>query len=202
MTGKIRIIGGQWRGRKLVVPDRPGLRPTGDRARETLFNWIGPAIVGARVLDLFAGTGALGLEAASRGAARVVLVERDGVAIRALREGPALWPGGSVLQLVQADALSWLTRTGESFDLILMDPPFAADLHQGAMTAVLARPALLSERALIYVESSPEGFRAEDWADRLELRRQKRQGDVVLSLLQARASADPAAIIASSCPTE
>ncbi|MFW6340561.1 MAG: 16S rRNA (guanine(966)-N(2))-methyltransferase RsmD, partial [Wenzhouxiangella sp.] len=124
MTGKIRIIAGQWRGRKINVADRPGLRPTGDRARETLFNWIGPRIVGSRVLDLFAGSGALGLEATSRGASRVVLVERDAAAARALREGPLTWPGAEVVTLVEDDALAWLKGQHGVFDLVLIDPPF------------------------------------------------------------------------------
>ncbi len=189
MTGKLRIIAGQWRGRKFPVPDRPGLRPTGDRARETLFNWIGPRIVGARVLDLFAGTGALGLEAASRGASRVVMVERDPIAVEALRSGPMQWPGAEVIEIVQADALAWLGHAPGPFDLVLLDPPFDSDLLQPSLAALLASPGLLAERACIYAESAPVQL-PPTWPEALEPIRQKRQGQVVLSLLRLRTGQD------------
>jgi len=185
MTGKLRIISGQWRGRRLAVPDRPGLRPTGDRARETLFNWLGPRIVGARVLDLFAGTGALGLEAASRGASRVVLVERDRAAVDSLRSGPLSWPGAEPVELVHADALGWLRRATGPFDLVLIDPPFDCALLDQALNGLCDRPELLSGQASVYVESAPDQL-PEDWPAELELVRQKRQGQVVLSLLRRR----------------
>lgn len=183
--GTLRIIAGQWRGRRLPVADRPGLRPTGDRARETLFNWIGPRIIGQRVLDLFAGSGALGLEAASRGAARVVLVERDREAIERLQAGPLGWPGADCVTLVVGDAMAWLDRAAESFDLVLIDPPFDSGLHEPALCAVLDRPGLLSQSAQIYLECAP-GQVPESWPERLELVRQKRQGQVVLNLLRHR----------------
>src|SRR6056297_986999 len=107
MTGKLRIISGSWRGRRLPVPDLPGLRPSGDRTREVLFNWLQDRVRAARCLDLFAGTGALGLEAASRGAGSVVLVEQDRGLCRQLTEFAGQWPGGDVLTIVQADALRW-----------------------------------------------------------------------------------------------
>ncbi len=183
MTGKIRIIAGRWRGRKISVADRPGLRPTGDRARETLFNWIGPRIVGARVLDLFAGSGALGLEAASRGASRVVLVERDAVAARALREGPLTWPGSEAVSLVEADALAWLQAQREAFGLVLIDPPFGSTLLGSALAVLAERPDCLSANALVYVESAPDQLPAR-WPDGLDVLRQKRLGEVVLTLLE------------------
>lgn len=182
MTGRIRIIAGQWRGRKISVPDRPGLRPTGDRARETLFNWIGPRIVGARVLDLFAGSGCLGLEAASRGASRVVLVERDPVAVRALREGPLKWPGAEVVSLLQTDALAWLEGQSDLFDLVLIDPPFDSDLHQRSLSVLERRAGCLSTSALVYVECAAEALPAQ-WPASLEVFRQKKLGQVVLNLL-------------------
>ncbi len=189
MTGKLRIIAGQWRGRKLSVPDRPGLRPTGDRARETLFNWIGPRIIGARVLDLFAGSGVLGLEAASRGANRVVMVERDRLALEALRSGPLRWPGAEVIEIAQADALSWLKQASGPFDLVLLDPPFDSGLLEPALEAVLNGPGLLAERALVYVESAPAQLPS-TWPEHVEVVRQKRQGQVVLTLLESRKAPD------------
>lgn len=183
MTGKIRIIAGQWRGRKLTVPDRPGLRPTGDRARETLFNWIGQRIVGARVLDLFAGSGALGLEAASRGAARVVLVERDAAAAASLRQGALGWPGSEAVELIRADALAWLKECPEVFDLVLIDPPFAGDLHEQALALLAGPTACLSDGALVYVECAPDQL-PQRWPDNLVPWREKRLGQVMMTLLE------------------
>ena len=187
MPGTIRIIGGQWRGRKITVPDRPGLRPTGDRARETLFNWIGPRIVGARVLDLFAGTGALGLEAASRGAAAVVLVERDPAAAGALRDGPLQWPGREAVSLVQTDALDWLKSPPEPFDLVLIDPPFDSRLHESVLSGLVGNKGCLAEGALVYVECAPEQL-PRHWPPGLDVFRQKRLGQVVLTLLRCTES--------------
>jgi len=204
MTGKLRIISGSWRGRRLPVPDLPGLRPTGDRAREVLFNWLQGRLQGARCLDLFAGTGALGLEAASRGAASVVLVELDRGLCRALSEFGREWPGGDVLTVVQADARRWLERTEDRFDIVFVDPPFGAGLYAATLDA-LARPGLLAPGALVYVESaarSPAPFQppdersappasspcqAEEPAPSPEgwsILREKRLGDVRMQLLQ------------------
>ena len=152
MTGKIRITGGQWRGRKLSVPDLPGLRPTGDRARETLFNWLQSRIRGARCLDLFAGTGALGLEAASRGAAAVTLVEQDRELAGRLGRIAADWPGGELIEVICADALAWLPGAQGPFDLVFVDPPFAGELHLRVLEH-LARPGLLDPDARVYLES-------------------------------------------------
>ncbi|TVS13227.1 MAG: 16S rRNA (guanine(966)-N(2))-methyltransferase RsmD [Wenzhouxiangella sp.] len=183
MTGKIRIIAGRWRGRRLEVPDRPGLRPTGDRARETLFNWIGPRVIGARVLDLFAGTGALGLEAASRGAARVVLVERDAVAAGVLRKGALQWPGSESVEVIEADALRWLERQQQRFDLVLIDPPFDGALLEPALSMVVAPAGCLADRGLVYVECAPQQLPGH-WPPPLEVFRQKQLGQVTLTLLQ------------------
>ena len=150
-TGKIRIIGGRWRGTRLPVPVSPGLRPSSDRARETLFNWLIPVLPGARVIDVFAGTGALGLEAVSRGATRAVLVERDAVLAQALRETVTRLSAQESVEVVQSDALAWLARQpAASFDLAFVDPPFSADLWQATLEALL--PTLAPE-AWVYLES-------------------------------------------------
>lgn len=148
-TGQVRIIGGRWRGTKLAVPDRPGLRPSSDRVRETLFNWLMPVLPGARVLDLFAGTGALGLEALSRGAAHATLVERDPGLAAALREACGRLDAQATV--VAQDALAWLVGGQQaSFDLVLLDPPFADGLWEPALAALQPR---LAAGAWVYVES-------------------------------------------------
>lgn len=150
-TGKVRIIAGRWRGSKLDVPDVAGLRPSSDRVRETLFNWLQGHIPGARCLDLFAGSGALGFEAASRGAAQVVMIERDPLAVAALRASHARL-GGEGVEILAADALAWLARTPDrAFDVVFVDPPFAAGVHQKTLDA-LAR--WLAPGAQVYVETS------------------------------------------------
>jgi 16S rRNA (guanine966-N2)-methyltransferase len=148
--GQVRIIGGRLRGSKLPVPGLPGLRPTADRVRETLFNWLQFELAGARVLDLFAGTGALGFEAASRGAATVRLLERDAQVAQGLRDS-ARRLGADVVQVEAADALAWLSRPPtETFDLAFLDPPFSADLW----TACAQRlDPWLAASAWIYVET-------------------------------------------------
>ena len=161
--GQVRIVGGRWRGTKLRVPDRPGLRPTSDRVRETLFNWLAPMLPGACVLDLFAGTGALGFEALSRGAASAVLVERDREIAAMLRETAGRLQGGEGAEVVQADAMAWLHAQPEArFDLAFVDPPFDANLWGGVLPALVPH---LREDAWLYVEapiaedaSPPEGF--------------------------------------------
>ncbi len=122
--GRLRIIGGRWRGRPLTVAPVPGLRPTPDRVRETLFNWLAPELPGARCLDLFAGTGALGLEALSRGAAEAVLVERDARLVRLLQEKVAELEAPA--RVVQAEVGAYLNGAAESFHIVFMDPPYAS----------------------------------------------------------------------------
>ena len=150
MPNQVRIVGGQWRGRKLSFPDLPGLRPTPDRVRETLFNWLAPVIAGSRCLDLFAGSGALGFEAASRGAARVTLVEREPQIARVLREQAQLF-SAQTIEVMQADALQYLQGAPGDTDILFLDPPFGQGLLESAL-AVLAgdpSPAL----AWIYLEA-------------------------------------------------
>ena len=149
--GKVRIIGGQWRGTRLAVAAATGLRPTSDRVRETLFNWLMPVLPGARVLDLFAGSGALGLEAVSRGAAAAVLVERDPALASALREVAARLPGGNAVNVAQADALGWLAAQPDAgFDLAFVDPPFDAGLWDAVLPLLLPK---LTPGAWLYIES-------------------------------------------------
>ena len=148
--GHVRIIGGQWRGSKLPVADQPGLRPTSDRVRETVFNWLQPILTGARVLDLFAGTGALGLEAVSRAAAQAVLVERDPALAASLRETATRLHAENV-EVVCADALHWLAGVPDRhFDIVFLDPPFDAGLWQPALEAL---PPWLTDGAWLYLES-------------------------------------------------
>lgn len=149
--GSVRIVGGRWRGTRLPVADADGLRPTPDRVRETLFNWLQPAVAGARVLDLFAGSGALGLEAVSRGARGAVLVERDARLAASLRETVAKLGAGDVVQVVQADALDWLRAPPASapFDVAFVDPPFAAGLWPAVLAAL---PPVLAPEAWLYLE--------------------------------------------------
>ena len=149
-AGEVRIVGGQWRRSKLPVLDRPGLRPTPDRVRETLFNWLGQDLSGWRVLDAFAGSGALGFEAASRGAREVVLLERDAVLARSLAASKERLQADA-LQVHAADALAWMAGAAQGrFDLVMLDPPFDAGLHGQATEAALK---LLSRGGWLYVES-------------------------------------------------
>lgn len=126
---QVRIIGGVHRGRKLTFADMPGLRPTGDRIRETLFNWLQPLIAGARCLDLFAGSGALGIEAASRGAGEVVMVDNAPAVIRQLEKNRASLALDQLV-IVRADALQFLDQPPTPFDLVFLDPPFDSNLLQ------------------------------------------------------------------------
>ncbi len=148
----VRIIAGRWRGRRLPVVDAAGLRPTTDRVRETLFNWLQADLVGARCLDLYAGTGALGFEALSRGAASVTLVERNPRVLRQLRASAELLGAGETAHIVRADALAWLRRGHAGpFDLAFIDPPYA-DAQLEAVLGELDRRALLANGGRVYIE--------------------------------------------------
>ncbi|WP_049722768.1 16S rRNA (guanine(966)-N(2))-methyltransferase RsmD [Gilvimarinus polysaccharolyticus] len=176
----LRLIGGQWRGRKLHFPLCDGLRPTGDRIRETLFNWLGPYLVDAVGADLYAGSGALGLEALSRGASRMTFCERDPAAAKALANNLTVL-GASGGRLQHIDALQWL-HTGEinaPLELVFLDPPFAANLWQSSIDALSAR-GWLADGAAIYIEAGPDSvFQVPDtWM----LHREKRAGGVCYRL--------------------
>lgn len=178
---ELRIIGGAWRGRKLRFPAGSPIRPTPDRVRETLFNWLGPRIVGARALDLFAGSGALGLEALSRGAAAVTFVERDAPAVQALRERLRAW-GASGAQVVHADALAFLAGAPRLLDCVFLDPPFDSTL----LAAVAPRLAAgwLAPGALLYLEHparAPLPALPGSW----QALRDKQAGEVGYHLFQA-----------------
>jgi 16S rRNA (guanine966-N2)-methyltransferase len=171
--GKLRIIGGSLRGSRIAVPDMPGLRPTPDRVRETLFNWLAPIIVGARCLDLFAGTGALGIEALSRGAAQVDFVEANAKLAALLRENLGRLKQDARVHAV--DASRFLAQDGDRFDIVFLDPPFAANLW-GDTTRVLEARGRLLESAWIHVES-PAGC-TPDLPQNWTLHREGRAGDV------------------------
>lgn len=173
---RVRIIGGEWRRRVLRFPDLPDLRPTPDRVRETLFNWLGQELHGRSCLDLFAGSGALGFEAASRGASHVTLVERDDGAFAALRENAAMLNARQV-ELAHEDAFAFLERDRRRFDVVFLDPPY----RLGLLPALLERlPHHLALGAEIYLEAAdtppvPAAYR---------IRRAARAGQVECLLLQ------------------
>lgn len=155
-SGRVRIIGGSLRRRLLAVTPLEGLRPTPDRVRETVFNWLGPALEGARCLDLFAGSGALGFECASRGAAEVVMVERHPLVAATLeREAAAL--AAPTARVVCADALSWTDATRGGFDVIFVDPPFGSGL-QAEVCARLDAMGCARAGTLVYVEYARGGM--------------------------------------------
>jgi 16S rRNA (guanine966-N2)-methyltransferase len=147
---RVRIIGGEWRSRLVRFPPSMDLRPTPDRVRETVFNWLGQRLDGLDVLDLFAGSGALGFEALSRGAARAVMVERDPRVAEGLREA-AQELGAAGARIVDAEALAYLARATDRFDVVFVDPPYASGLAARAMAALVPR---LKPHARVYVETA------------------------------------------------
>jgi len=179
---QLRIIAGSWRGRKLCFAPMPGLRPTPNRVRETLFNWLGPVLRGARCLDLYAGSGALGIEAASRGAADVVLVDRESQVVRTLREQLQRLAAEQV-QVIQADVGNWLAGTPERFDIVFLDPPFREELLAPAIRQ-LEDGGWLAPEAWIYLEAEqgPVPELPVNW----ELYRSKRAGQVGYHLVRRR----------------
>ena len=149
----VRIVGGEWRRRILRFPDAEGLRPTPDRVRETLFNWLGQDLDGLSCLDLFAGSGALGFEAASRGAAKVVMVEQSAKVAAALEANARLLDAGARLQIVRADAVKFassLSAAGSRFDVLFLDPPYKQGWIE-RLAPVL--PQLLADDGALYVEA-------------------------------------------------
>jgi 16S rRNA (guanine966-N2)-methyltransferase len=150
MNQTLRIIGGEWRGRRIRFPGEGGIRPTPDRVRETLFNWLMAKVPGSRCLDLFAGSGALGLEALSRGAAHATFVEREPRNVASLRETAALLaPGRSTV--IEADALAWLAGPPQAFGIVFLDPPFEGGALAEATRLLDARGWLAAD-AFVYME--------------------------------------------------
>lgn len=183
-SGNVRIIGGEWRGRRLPVSDQAGLRPSGDRTRETLFNWLQPYLVGSRCLDLFAGSGALGMEAASRGAACVELVEKNPLIVRQLQANVHLLGAGERVLVRQANAQCWLKQNEPGtriFDIVFIDPPWESEL-QLPILDLLLNGGWLARRALIYAEYPNKLDLA--WPSGLSQLRGKRFGLALGALLQ------------------
>ena len=186
-NNRVRIIAGDWRGRRLPVADVPGLRPSGDRSRETLFNWLQPWVVGADCADLFAGTGALGFEAASRGAASVLMVEKHPRAFAVLTESAEQLQAEQV-SLHAGGAMSFIeSLAADSLDLVFVDPPFDSNLG-GLVLERLAAQGCVRSGGFVYVESPasaqivpPEGWST--WRDqemgevRMQLFRRQVQDD-------------------------
>lgn len=192
IANEVRIIGGIHKGRKLRFPDVPDLRPTLGRVRETLFNWLAPYIDGSRCLDLFAGSGALGFEALSRGARHVTLVESNRRALAALRENAArLGCDASRAEIVGLPAERVLRRPGEAFDIIFLDPPFAADALDTSV-ALIHRERRLATGGFIYFELPR---RADAAFDHYTMYRQGTAGDTRFGLLRETATlpAEPVA---------
>ena len=178
-SNRVRIIGGDWRSRRISFPDHEGLRPSADRVRETLFNWLGQDLNGQICLDLFAGSGALGFEALSRGAARVVMVERSRRVCEALRRNAELLAAKN-LQLHCADALEFATALAadgtERFDVVFLDPPFNSTM----LAQVLPKLAfLLRPGARVYVESAAAFTQTGGW----QIVRHGRAGQVHFTLV-------------------
>ena len=153
-SGRLRIVAGKWRSRLLPIADEPGLRPTSERIRETLFNWLASTIEGSRCLDLFAGSGALGLEALSRGAGEVVFVENSARTAAALKEAVNMLEASGA-RIHKADAIKYLKSEPEPFDIVFLDPPFAADLLED-LCRLLSEGNWLAEGARVYLEQDRE----------------------------------------------
>ena len=180
---RLRIIGGEWRSRFLPFPDVEGLRPTTDRIRETVFNWLQPVVPGANVLDMFAGSGALGFEALSRGAQSLTLLEMNAKAAKQLTENVRTLKTENA-KVVQTDALSWLKQCEEKFDLIFLDPPFNKGLLPECLALIESRN-LLNPNAWIYIESEQD-LSSLNLPINWRLHRDKKAGQVRLSLYQAQ----------------
>ncbi len=183
MRGRLRVIGGDWGGRRLNVATAPGLRPTADRNRETLFNWLQGDCPGARVLDLFAGTGALGIEALSRGAVSAVFVERSRPVAEGLSACITALQAEARAEVLAMDALAYCRTASGPFDLVFLDPPFAKDLLLPALSAVAG---LLAPNAFVYVEA-PLQPAPPVLPDRWQVMREKKAGAVWFALLKALA---------------
>lgn len=175
-SNRVRIIGGAWRSRLLPFPDVIGLRPTPDRVRETLFNWLGQIMDGKTCLDLFAGSGAMGFEALSRGARKVVMVERDAKVAQSLRNNAANLKAENC-ELVVADALKFLDQETRCFDVIFVDPPYALQLLPQVLPKLTQR---LAENGMVYVESGS----TVEWGPEWQIWRSGHAGQIHYYLLR------------------
>jgi 16S rRNA (guanine966-N2)-methyltransferase len=180
---EVRIIGGQWKRTKLPVRDKPGLRPTPDRVRETLFNWLGHDLAGWRCIDAFAGTGALGFEAASRGATQVLIVEQDPELLDLLRATKSKLQADAV-EVRRGNGLSALASAPRGFDAVFLDPPFDADLWDKALRAA---EAALADDGVIYLEAPTEWTDAQLAPSGLTVERHLKAGAVHAHLLRRAA---------------
>ena len=185
--GRLRIVAGKWRSRLLDIADVEGLRPTAERIRETLFNWLAPSLAGSRCLDLCAGTGALGFEALSRGAKTVVFVEKSPVAARALRANARVLDAEGA-EIHQDDALEFLSKERQPpFDVVFLDPPFAAAML-GELCRLLDERSLVRNGSLVYLEedrATPAVELPENW----NLLKSKTAGNVRYSLAEVGSDA-------------
>ncbi len=181
MSGKIRIIAGEWRGRKIEVPDKQGLRPTPNRVRETLFNWLAMYLPGSHCLDLFTGSGALGIEAASRGAKEVLLIEKNQEIVKNLKQQKFIFSNHN-LNILHADALEFLKSTPKAFDIVFLDPPFGQDLLLPACR-LLEKGDWLTPQALIYLETERD-FDNLNLPHSWQIIRQKKLGQVNVFLVE------------------
>ena len=180
---EVRLIGGLWKRSKLPVTDRPGLRPTPDRVRETLFNWLGQDLTGWRCLDAFAGSGALGFEAASRGAAQVLLVERDGVAAKTLNAVKTRLKADTV-QVIAGDGVAALGRAAPaSFELVFLDPPYDSGMMGPALAAAVR---VVVPGGYVYTEAPAT---LDDLPAGLLIHKQARAGQVHYQLLRREPAA-------------
>lgn len=179
--GRVRIVAGKWRGRRLPVPAAPGLRPTSERIRETLFNWLAPRIEGARGLDLYAGTGALGFEALSRGAAEVLFVEQSEAALRALTDSARLLEAADAA-IHAGDAVQFLQKAeARQRDIVFLDPPFGDARLEELCRLLVARP-WLAPGAAVYLEQDRKAG-ALDFPDGWRTAREKCAGNVRYTLM-------------------
>jgi 16S rRNA (guanine966-N2)-methyltransferase len=179
----VRIIGGGWRGRRVSFPDIPGLRPTPDRVRETLFNWLQHAVAGARCLDLFAGSGALGLEALSRGAREVVFVEQSVAASRALQEQLIRLGGERKGRVAEMGATRYLRAAAQPFDIVFLDPPFGRDAL-AEYVPMLDAANWLNVGGLVYLENEKKAG-VPELPSHWELLKSKSAGEVGYHLARA-----------------
>jgi len=183
-SNQLRIIGGEWRGRKLRFPDAPNLRPTPDRVRETVFNWLAPIIHGARCLDLFAGSGALGLEALSRGAAFTTFVDNHKKVTQALENHIELLSANDKAEVLQMDGVKFLNTEAKVYDVVFLDPPYQLNFME-KVVPLLEENNCLSDNAMLYLEiekrqSLPE--LPENW----KMLKEKTAGEVSYFLFQRR----------------